>query len=349
MTSRDLTSFIHRAARDCGIPLLGITGAEPLIEEGAALTRWIEAGDHGDMQWMADTAALRARPGDVMPGTKSILVALWPHHPPVRHIPQGYGRVAAYGYGRDYHKVLKKRLLDLCRRIDQQEPGARTRAFVDTGPVLERSLARRAGLGFIGRNRALITPAFGSWCFIGVVLTSLDLQPTAAPPTDACDGCRKCIDACPTGALTQNGFDARRCISYLTIEYKGVIGKDLANRMGDRLFGCDTCQRVCPYNDGVDTGAESWSDTGHHGLKLTEVLNWRDADDVLRNLAGTAIRRPGRGGLVRNACIAVANTGAADTLPLLRRLAANDADDVVRRQARQALDTLGEPGPPPPV
>ena len=338
MTTPDKTTFIQQAARDCGIPLLGIADAGPFVEDGAALDRWIAGGNHGDMQWMADTADLRARPGDVMPGAKSILVALWPYHPPVAAIPKDHGRIAAYGYGRDYHKVLKKRLLDLCRRIEGQWPDAKTRAFVDTGPVLERSLAQRAGLGFIGRNRALITDAFGSWCFIGVVLTSLDLQPTSSVPVNACGDCRRCIDACPTGALTDNDFDARRCISYLTIEYKGVIDKALADRMGDRLFGCDTCQRVCPFNTGRETGAEPWSDAGLHSLKLTEVLGWRDADAVLRNLAGTAIRRPGRGGLVRNACIAAANTGTVDALPLLRLLALGDPDDVVRQQARQALD-----------
>jgi len=337
MTTPDPGAHIRQLALDCGIPALGITSVDPLPEHGAALRRWLAAGNHGDMQWMEDTAELREHPASVMPDTKSVLVALWPHHPPKEDIPPDHGRIAAYSYGRDYHKACKKRLIALCRRIEDQWPNTATRAFVDTGPMLERSLALRAGLGFIGRNRALISPDFGSYCFIGVVLTSLDLATDTPPVSQDCGDCRRCVEACPTGALTDRDFDARRCISYLTIEHRGVIDAPLADLMGDRLFGCDTCQRVCPHNRGIDTKAEDWCDTGLYSLNIETVLGWEDDRQVTEALAGTAIRRPKRSGLVRNACVAAANRQLTNTLVLLQNLADTDKDEVVRLQARQAL------------
>ena len=313
MPGRDPASAVLARCRDQGFALAGVCDAGP-IERADVLRRWLTEGRHGQMQWIESHADTRADPALVLPGAVSaVMVADLVDSrgtAPAEPLP-GKGRVARYAQGRDYHRVMKKRLITICNELREQHPGAEFRPFVDTAPVMERDLAARAGLGWIGKHTLLIHPRLGSHLLLGGFLTTLDLGPSPAPEPDHCGGCTRCIDACPTGAITPYAVDARRCISYLTIEHKGPVDPELAARVQDWVFGCDVCQNVCPHNsprpDDVDTGAphEAYASRRTH-LDLLEMLGW-DEDNRRAVTHTSSMKRAKLDQFVRNATTAAAN------------------------------------------
>jgi epoxyqueuosine reductase len=238
----------------------------------------------------------------------------------------------------DYHTVLRERLAQLLSWLQAERPGSRGRGVVDTAPLLERDFARRAGLGWFGKNTMLINKRLGSYFFLGALLIDLQLEPDPPHETMHCGTCTACLDACPTDAFPEPGWlDARRCISYLTIELRGPVPEDLRDGIGDWIFGCDVCQEVCPWNrkspSGRDPALDSRSELAQ--LDPAELLSLSD-DDFRRRFRGTALTRPKRSGLLRNAALVLGNTGDAAALPALRRASA-DKDETVRDAAAWAI------------
>ncbi len=349
-----------RACLGLGFAAAGIARAEPSAW-GDAVRAWLAAGKHGTMEWMGEYLEQRLDVRRLLPGARAVVIvadaygapgdAAEPEHGGARG---PLGVIARYARGEDYHAVMRRRLGRLADAL-RAMPAARCaefRLFADTGPVLEREQAARAGLGWIGKHTLLIHPQRGSWFVLGGIATTLELapEPDAAPIADHCGTCTRCIDACPTGAITPYSVDARRCVSYLTIEQHGSIDESLHEGIGDRLIGCDVCQDVCPFNRG--TGVPPVSPSPHSSraaLPLLEVLGWTDADRT-RVLAGSAAKRATLAMIKRNALIAagnaLANGGGGDRAAALRQriaqLAADDSEDaVVRDTARQVLARLG--------
>jgi epoxyqueuosine reductase len=300
-----------------------------LEAESADLAEWIAQGRHASMDWMERTAMKRGDPERVLPECRSVVVVALDYLAEEKtESPQRpSGRVSRYAQGRDYHRVLEKKLRKLARFIDQvTQPPQPSRPFCDHGPVMERQWAERAGIGFRGKNTLLIRPDAGSWFFLGGVLTQAELRPAepADPIREGCGNCRACLDACPTGALDAPWqIDARRCISYLTIEHDGPIDPALWDSMAGWVFGCDICQEVCPYNRKRARPVETdplaprtvpaqWS--------LVDMLRLTDAD-IAAMEGSTPLRRAGRDRLVRNAAIAAAMSGGSEERAELERLA----------------------------
>ena len=273
------------------------------------LRNWLSNGYHGTMEWMEKSPERRADPQKVLPECRSIIcvgINYWTDHDP--NEAPGIGRIARYAWGKDYHRLLKKRLKSLERSIAELAPESTTRSYVDTGPVMEKVWAQRAGLGWIGKHSNLVSSEFGSWLLIGEVLTTLDLQPDEAG-TDLCGTCTLCIQACPTHAITEPYVvDATKCISYLTIEYRGEltnIRPELRSQMGNRIFGCDDCLDICPYNVHATPTKEPaflpTTQTQHPNLlQLSEMTK----EYFLRTFEGSPIRRPKYSGFQRNIQIA---------------------------------------------
>ena len=342
-----LAAAIKREARRLGFALVGIARVERPVG-AAAYEAWAEGGLAGEMGYMVARRAERVEPSRYAPWARSaICVGMHygqaeeaPPHDPAR--PRG--RVARYARGRDYHDVLRTRLEALVAfiRAEAQAP-VEARICVDTSPVLERDLAARAGLGWIGKNTMLIHPRQGSWFFLGEVLVSLDLPPDA-PSGDRCGRCERCLPACPTGAfLAPHVLDARRCIAYLTIELKGPIPRDLRPLIGDWVFGCDICQEVCPYNarPGPQGEPAFGPSRGLDAPDLIELLRITDAE-FRHRFAGSPITRAKRRGLLRNVAVALGTLRAAEAVPALAR-ALDDAEPLVRGHAAWALGRIGGP------
>ena len=381
---------IRTLARDQGFPLAGITPAAP-SEHLQFLEGWIEAGHHGSMGYLARPDALhrRADPRHTFPTARSVVVVAHPYHQPDSPGTRGdptRGIIAQYARGRDYHRVVKRKLLRLLEVFAEEGEGTGMavagRAYVDTGPLLERELANRAGLGWFGQNTLLIHPRHGSYFFLGALLLDLELEPDAPFQKNHCGTCSACLTACPTGALLgrdEDGapvMDARRCISYLTIENRGAIPEELRPLMGNRIYGCDICQEVCPFNvrfaqraedpayaargpGAAPWGVEVEGGTGKADMPDGHLHPGTDAPplvDLLRMALseeswdafsrGSAIRRAGRAGFARNVCVALGNWLAqAPDRPneALRVLgdALQDPDALVREHAAWALSTRG--------
>jgi epoxyqueuosine reductase len=250
-TDRELTGALKRRALEEGFDLVGVARSGGATTAGR-LRAWLAAGLHGDMGWMAATRDVRSDPESLLPGCRSVVSVAMSYRtsrPPSNDPPPGADRVwvSRYAWGRDYHRVLKKRLLRLGRWLADRRPGCGWRACVDTAPILEREWAARAGLGWIGKNTMLLNRELGSELFLGVLLTDLELTPDG-PTTEHCGRCTACLDACPTGAFPEPGLlDARRCVSYLTIEHRGEIPRELEAGMGAMVAGCDLCNEACPW------------------------------------------------------------------------------------------------------
>ena len=311
-----LATRIRELAREFGFQRCGITGIE-LGEDEAHLRQWLAEGLYGSMAWMARHGEMRARPADLLPGTLRVI-----------SVGLDYGRrdddeawqtladcerayVARYALGRDYHKLMRQRLQRLADRIADTVGPFGHRVFVDSAPVLERALARNAGLGWIGKHTCLIDKDGGSWFFLGEIYVDLPL-PVDAPATGHCGTCTRCIDICPTQAITAPyRLDARRCISYLTIEHEGAIPVELRPLIGNRIFGCDDCQLVCPWNkfakrtDEPDFRARN--DLDH--ATLAQLSAWGEAE-FLQRTEGTALRRSGHERWLRNIAVALGNAPA---------------------------------------
>lgn len=295
-----------------------------------------------------DTSSGDAPPGHAPPGADTPSVHDSPE--PAGPLSGGAagevrGRIARYAWGRDYHKVLGKRLRRIARRLAEEHPEHSFRHFTDSAPLAERYYAERAGVGFTARNTLSISGEFGSWFILGEILSTVEYPPTgdAGGRHGACPtNCTRCIDVCPTGALyAPHRIDASKCISYLTIEHKGSIPEDLRPKMGNWLFGCDLCQEVCPLNIRVQqTGVEDFVVLkAGDSLELSEILDIEDEDAYRERFAGSPLMRAKRRGLVRNACIVAANTGARDLLPRLRALCDED-DEIIAEHAAWAVSQL---------
>ena len=315
-----------------GLDVCGITSADP-ARHAAFYRQWTDEGRAGEMQWLAREPERRTDPRNVLPGAKSIIVAglnYWQAQ------PEGRGRIARYALGEDYHHVLLEKLEALAAEITGA--GASAKIYVDTGPVLEKPLAERAGVGWQGKSTMLIHPKMGTWLVLGEIITTLELEPDAPMP-DHCGTCVKCIEACPTGAITAPyQLDARRCIAYLTIELKGSIPEELRPLIGDRVYGCDECLDVCPWNRFARTTREARflaqpEETGRDALHaLLEISQ----PEFKRRFAKSPILRVKRRGLLRNVCVVLGNIGTADDLPALRR-AEQHEEPLVREHAAWAV------------
>lgn len=304
---------IRAWARELGFAQLGISDVELNAHE-QYLQRWLAAGYQGDMSWMGTHGTKRSRPEELVPGTIRVLTLRMDYLPdgadPVRILEnpnQAY--IARYTLGRDYHKLLRKRLARLAKRIEQEAGGGQYRAFVDSAPVLERALAERGGLGWIAKNTMLINADAGSWFFLGEIYTNLPLP--ADPPQESkhCGTCTACLDICPTQAFVGPfKLDARRCISYLTIEHKGSIDPELRPLMGNRIFGCDDCQLVCPWNKFARVTDEQDFQPRHDldNADLVALFLWDEATWEQRT-EGSALRRIGFERWLRNLAVALGN------------------------------------------
>lgn len=350
--SDDAARRILRRCDELGFALSGVCDARP-SDRADALHAWLQAGHHGSMGYMAEHAALRADPGLVLEGARSaVMVAdLYAARDANADKPlePGQGRIARYARGRDYHTVLKKRLITLADELRAEFPDAGFRVFTDTAPVMERELAARAGLGWTGKHTLLIHPRIGSYFLLGGILTTLELEPPAGQPvvTDHCGSCTRCVDACPTGAITPYSVDARRCVSYLTIERREPVDPALYGGFGAWVYGCDVCQEVCPHNS-PRAGGPPLGKTPNPAyaserdrFDLLEVLGW-DEDARRAAFAGSAMKRAKLDMMRRNAVIAAGNWWNRDDLSALRarveRIAADDGEaEMVREAARVVL------------
>jgi epoxyqueuosine reductase len=344
----ELSRDIVRCCLDLGFAQAGIADAAP-TRYADELVRWLEAGRHGSMAYLKDQLAARLDPNLVLPGARSVIMVADLYAPRGAHDEPraGQGRIARYARGRDYHAVMKKRLHRLADDLASRFPGHRFRAFVDTAPVLEREYAARAGMGWIGRHTLLIHPRLGSYVLLGGLLTTMELAPPQdqAVITDHCGTCTRCIDACPTAAISPYSVDAGRCISYLTIERRGPIDPGLHPAIGDWLYGCDVCQEVCPHNSpkpSPDRILPEYEPRGS-GLDLLEVLGWSE-EDRRNAFQGSAMKRANLAMMKRNAIIILCNQLPVCDPALesrLRALAGDEAEpELVRETARQALARL---------
>lgn len=378
MSAVDLSGALEQKARALGFSLVGVTPARP-SDHAVFYRGWLAAGHHGEMGYLAreDAVARRADLSGTMAEALSCVVVAHEYaqeDPPGVPADPSRGVIARYARGRDYHKVVKSKLESLLEWLGGQvEGGVRGRAYVDTGPILERELARRAGLGWFGRNTMLIHPRRGSYFFLGVLLVDVELAPDEPFEEDRCGTCRACLDACPTGALLGRDadgapvMDARRCISYLTIELKGAIPEELRPAIGNRVYGCDICQEVCPFNvrfaegaaepayaargpgerpvgvqavPGEDPPPGAGGHPAHPGTSAPSLVALMEtALDEARWEAfsrGSAIRRAGREGFARNVAVALGNWAAPEAVPVLEA-ALSDPSPLVRGHAAWAL------------
>lgn len=334
----ELADVLRDEAARLGFDRIGFAAAERLERDANALHAWLDRGDHGTMNWMARTAQVRAdvRGEGMLPEARTVVVVASSYGAD-EPIDLGPGRVARYARGRDYHRVLGKKLEALARPLLAQ--GHRFRLALDTKPVLERAWAERAGLGFIGKNACLIIPGLGSHVFLGCLITDAVLPP-GEPVREGCGACTRCLDGCPTSAFRgPRTLDARRCISYLTIEHEGRIEPELWEGIGDRIFGCDVCQDVCPYNQGRAKAALYDAAFSAHprfdGLD-TEALLTMDEKTFLARMEGSPLRRAGRESMARNAALVLGNRGERRHLRVLSSVAESDESEVVREAAKWA-------------
>lgn len=300
---------LSRAAKSealsLGFALAGITSADDLVEDEARYQEWLDRGDHAAMVYLEKKSTMRSRPRELLEGARSALCLAMPYSPSsTEPLPEGHGRVASYAWGRDYHNVIRKKLKKLVLKLTAElAPGSRALAFVDSGYLLERALARRAGLGFVGKNTMLISRRWGSNFFLSSILWTEELVPDE-PIKPGCGSCRLCIDACPTGALAEPfRLDARRCLSYLTIEVRGEVPPGSPEKTSGWIFGCDECQTVCPYNrQGWPAVPAEFAPSSGPGptLVLEDILGMDEA--TFRKLySGTPLMRAKYEGMLRNA------------------------------------------------
>ena len=338
-----LVDRIKAWGRELGFQQLGISGVE-LPEDERRLLDWLEAGRHGHMDYMQRHGTRRSRPGELLPGTIRVISARMDYWPGEAEETEALlekkdrAYVARYALGRDYHKVLRARLQRLADRIQEETGPFGYRAFTDSAPVLEKALARGAGLGWIGKHTNLINKQAGSWFFLGELFTDLPL-PLDEPASDHCGSCRTCMDVCPTGAIVASyQLDARRCIAYLTIEHKGPIPEEFRAPMGNRIFGCDDCQLFCPWNKfaQVSREADFTPRAGLDGPKLAELFAWSEAE-FLKRTEGSAIRRTGHQGWLRNIAVALGNAPTSEEVVRALRSRESDGSELVREHVQWAL------------
>lgn len=334
----DIKELLRKEALALGFDLFGVTTAAP-ADRAEYLRKWLEDGRHAGMDWMARDIDRRIEARRVLPEAKSIVcVGLNYYQRP----PERRGKIARYALGGDYHKLMANRLKRLCEIL--REHGGANKPYADTGPVLEKPITERAGIGWQGRHSCVINEKLGNWTFLGVILTTLELPPDK-PASNHCGTCARCSRTCPTNAIIGDRVvDARRCISYLTIEHKGPIPEELRVMMGDHLYGCDDCLEACPWSRRApDTKEERF--TPRTIPDPAEILYWDEAkfDEAA---AGMAMKRTGLLRMQRNACVVLGNIGTADDLPALNHalsldpLVAEHAAWAIRRMKERTKETL---------
>lgn len=341
-----LKSFLVSQARALGLDAVGVTR---LAEPAAAprLRAFLDAGYHGDMDWMATTADRRADPNILWPNARTAIMighSYAPDEDPLNALSEPTrGVVSVYARGRDYHDVLKGKIKQLASAFAKAS-GADVKVFVDTAPLMEKPLAAQAGLGWQGKHTNLVSRTHGSWLFLGAILTTADL-PEDKAEADHCGSCTRCLDACPTKAFpAPYQLDARRCLAYLSIEHRSHIPVEFRVAMGNRIFGCDDCLAVCPWNKFAEASREAKYAAGHgtDNPPLAEILALDDAA-FRKQFAGTPVKRTGRDRVLRNALIAAGNSGQDQFLSAVRIHLA-DASPVVRAMAVWALQRLAQQG-----
>ena len=340
-----LASDIKAWGRALGFEAVGITRAELGREDERRLARWLAGGRHGEMRYMARLATARARPAKLVPGTLTVISVRLACRPAEGRDPRDLldhpeiGYVARYALGRDYHRVVRPRLRKLAERIEAAVGPFGYRAFVDSAPVMEKPLARNAGLGFIGKHTNLIVEGGGSWFVLGELYTDLPLPVDPGPPPGRCGRCRACLDVCPTGAIVAPyQLDARRCISYLTIELHGPIPVEFRRAIGNRIFGCDDCQLVCPWNRFARTAALP-DFSPRHGLdapRLVDLFAWTEAEYLSRT-EGSALRRLGYERWLRNVAVALGNAATSPEVRAALERRRDDPSPLVREHVAWAL------------
>ena len=347
MELAEAKSTIRAKARQLGFDGAGF--APPVLdaEAGRNLARYLDLGFHGDMDWLFRRADARAQPKHLWPEVESVIVLAMNYGPALNPLAilarRDLGAVSVYAQGRDYHDVAKKRLKALGRWLVERY-GCDIKVFVDTAPVMEKPLAERAGIGWQGKHTNLVSRRHGSWLFLGEIFTTLAL-PADAAEADHCGSCHRCLDACPTDAFpAPYRLDARRCISYLTIEHKGHIAREFRKPMGNRIYGCDDCLAVCPWNK-YASSTEEYAFAPREELTAPKLAELAGLDDsgFRKMFAGSAIKRIGRARFVRNVLIALGNTGDAAMVPVIAGVLA-DPSPLVRAMAVWALMRLMDSG-----
>lgn len=332
-----LTAF----ARDAGFGKVGVCRPDAVPEMAERLAAFVADGRHGQMAWMADRMQWRRDPTALWPAARSVIMlaeVYTPDHDPLAVLGErDRAAISVYAQGRDYHDVVKKRLKVVGRWLIDQVPGAEIKVFVDTAPVMEKPLAQAAGLGWQGKHTNLLGRDLGNWVFLGAIFTTVELEPDA-PEISHCGSCTACLDICPTQAFpAPYQLDARRCISYLTIEHKGPVDPDLRGLMGNRIYGCDDCLAVCPWNKFAASGRDARLAARDDLLAppLAELAQLDDAAFRAR-FAGSPIKRIGRDRFVRNVAYALGNSGDPAMVAHLSHLV-NDPDATVADAARWAI------------
>ncbi len=352
MMTDALEHRLKQQARTLGFTACGICDADAAPQAGERLRAWLAGGNHGEMGWMADRAEQRASPRGLWPEARSVIMLAMDYSP--AHDPMALadekdrGRISVYAQGRDYHDVVKKALKALARWLVDEGVEA-LKVFVDTAPVMEKPLAAAAGLGWQGKHTNLVSRAHGNWLFLGAIYTSLRLTPDP-PERDRCGSCSACQTACPTGAFpAPYRLDARRCISYLTIEHKGPIPEELRPGIGNHVYGCDDCLAACPWNKFASAANAHQQFLGRAEMAAPALADLLALDDAaFREIfAGSPIKRIGRGRMVRNAAIAAGNSSDPTLMASLAPLL-DDADEAVRDAAGWALARLKAASPPQP-
>jgi epoxyqueuosine reductase len=337
-----LEDRIKQHAHALGFELAGIAQATP-ADDFARFREWLDQGYGGEMTYLERHAEARRHPAAVLPNVRSVVMLAMNYRPPsdVDVAVPGRGRIARYARGEDYHHILWRRLDELLAWVKREVPGCQGRGVVDTAPLLERDFARRAGLGWVGKNTMLLNKRFGSYFFLAALLLDLDLRPDEPHEARHCGSCTACLDACPTTAFPAPGvLDARRCISYLTIELRNPIPQELRPGLADWLFGCDVCQEVCPWNRKAPPGREPALAARDDLVALDPIaLLGLDEEGFRRSFRGTALTRAKRGGLLRNAALVLGNVGDERALPALRR-ALQDSEPLVRDAAAWAIERI---------
>jgi epoxyqueuosine reductase len=350
LTAIELTARIRARAREMGFGAVGFAPVHA-SEQASAYRAWLGAGMHGEMAYMErpDAVAKRSDPAVLVPGARSaVVVAMEYAQPTAEPEPDpSRGVVARYARGDDYHDLMKERLIALQAWIDEELMPVRGRAYVDTGPVLERELAARAGIGWQARNTMLIQPGGGSYWFLGTILLDVELAYDEPFAADRCGNCAACVAACPTGALLGRDaegaprMDARRCISYLTIELRGPIPRELRPLIGNRIYGCDICQEVCPFSRKFSTPTTEpafMARPGVHGAPLTELMSLSQ-EEFSALFKGSPVKRAKRRGFLRNVAVALSNWGSPEAIPSLLS-ALDDSEPLVRGHAAWALGQI---------
>ncbi|MBF0254923.1 MAG: tRNA epoxyqueuosine(34) reductase QueG, partial [Gammaproteobacteria bacterium] len=340
-----LSQQIRRWALELGLDQVGISDID-LRQAEQRLQHWLAQGHQGEMDYMARHGSMRSHPEELHPGVCRIITVRMNYLPPAAPMAGVLANpelayVSRYALGRDYHKLLRKRLLQLCQRISQHSGPFSHRVFVDSAPVLEKPLAEKAGLGWIGKHSNLINRSAGSWFFLGEIFTDLPLA-VDSPASNHCGRCSACISACPTAAIVAPYVvDARRCISYLTIELKGAIPLELRPLLGNRIYGCDDCQLVCPWNRFARRSEEPdfWPRQGLDQATLTQLFAWDEAE-FLQRTEGSPIRRIGHSAWLRNIAVALGNGKNSAKVTHLLHNRLSHPNELVREHSLWALERL---------